>query len=54
MYAKNVESFLSLLLTAGPTLVTSYADEILAASLLTQDGNVVHKPTAELLAGGAK
>jgi len=54
MYAKNVESFLSLLVGPGPAMITSYTDEILAASLLTQDGTVAHKPTADLLAGGAK
>lgn len=53
MYAKNVESFLTLLLTKEGTLVTNYADEILAASLLVANGTVAHKPTAELLAKGA-
>ncbi|HXY12761.1 MAG TPA: Re/Si-specific NAD(P)(+) transhydrogenase subunit alpha [Thermoplasmata archaeon] len=49
MYAKNLESFLTLLLTKDHTLVTDYSDEILAASLLTKDGVVTHKPTADLL-----
>jgi len=53
MFAKNLESFLTLLLTKERTLVTEYSDEILAASLLTSNGAVTHKPTAELLAKGA-
>jgi H+-translocating NAD(P) transhydrogenase subunit alpha len=51
MFAKNLESFLTLLLTKEGALVTGYSDEILAASLVTSDGAVVHKPTADLLAG---
>jgi H+-translocating NAD(P) transhydrogenase subunit alpha len=54
MYAKNLESFLSLLLDKTGGLVTDYSDEILTASLLTRGGTVVHKPTADLLAGGTK
>ncbi len=53
MFAKNLESFLTLLLTKEKTLVTDYSDEILAASLLTANGVVTNKPTAELLAKGA-
>ena len=51
MYAKNLESFLTLLLDAKGELVTAYTDEILAASLLTSNGAVAHRPTADLLAG---
>jgi H+-translocating NAD(P) transhydrogenase subunit alpha len=51
MYAKNLESFLGLLLDKSGTIVASFSDEILAASLLTHDGVVTHKPTADLLAG---
>jgi proton-translocating NAD(P)+ transhydrogenase subunit alpha len=54
MYAKNLQSFLGLLVGKEPTLVTDYSDEILAASLLTKDGTIVHKPTADLVAGGGK
>jgi len=53
MYAKNLESFLTLLLTKEGTLVTDYSDEILAASLLVSNGTVTHKPTADLLSKGA-
>jgi H+-translocating NAD(P) transhydrogenase subunit alpha len=51
MYAKNIESFLGLLLDKSGSLVDSYADEILTASLLTRAGAVTHQPTADLLAG---
>jgi proton-translocating NAD(P)+ transhydrogenase subunit alpha len=53
MYAKNLESFLTLLVTKEKGLTTDYSDEILAASLLVKDGAVTHKATAELLAKGA-
>jgi len=53
MYAKNLESFLTLLITKEHGLVTDYSDEILAASLLVSNGTVMHKPTADLLAKGA-
>ncbi len=51
MYSKNLESFLALLVTKEGTLVTQFSDEILAASLLTQGGEVRHGPTRELLGG---
>jgi H+-translocating NAD(P) transhydrogenase subunit alpha len=51
MFSKNLESFLTLLITKEGALVTDYSDEILAASLLTSNGQVTHKPTADLLAG---
>ena len=50
MYAKNLESFLTLLVSKEKGLTTDYSDEILAASLLCKDGAVTHKPTAEMLA----
>jgi len=53
MYAKNLESFLTLLFTKEKALVTDYSDEILAASLLVSNGAVTHKPTADLLSKGA-
>lgn len=52
MYAKNLQSFLSLLIDKDGALVTEFADEILTASLLVHAGTVVHKPTADLLNGG--
>ena len=51
MYAKNLQSFLGLLLDKSGSLVTDFSDEILVASLLTQAGEVRHGPTRELLAG---
>ena len=53
MFAKNLESFLTLLFTKEHALVTDYSDEILAASLLVSNGAVTHKPTADLLSKGA-
>ena len=51
MYSRNLQAFLTLLLTPDGKLVTDYSDEILAASLLVAGGTVRHKPTADLLAG---
>jgi NAD(P) transhydrogenase subunit alpha len=51
MYAKNLQSFLSLLITREGGLVTEFTDEILTASLLVHAGTVVHKPTRDLLEG---
>lgn len=51
MFAKNVESFLKLLVAPDGSLVTDYQDEILVASLLTSGGNVTHGPTRDALAG---
>ncbi len=52
MYAHNVEAFVRLLLTPDGSLLSEFTDEVLAASLLTRGGEVVHAPTAELLAAG--
>ena len=51
MYAKNLESFLGLLLDKSGAVVPEFSDEVLAASLLVQGGQVRHRPTADLLAG---
>jgi NAD(P) transhydrogenase subunit alpha len=51
MYARNLESFVKLLVDPQGSLVTDYSDEILAASLLTKAGTVTHAPTAGLLVG---
>lgn len=51
MYSRNLQAFLTLLLTPEGKLVSDYSDEILAASLLVAGGAVRHKPTADLLAG---
>ncbi len=52
MFAKNLEAFLKLLVTPEKTLSTDYTDEILTASLLTRNGEVLHAPTRDALAGG--
>jgi H+-translocating NAD(P) transhydrogenase subunit alpha len=54
MYAKNLQSFLGLLIDKDGSLVKEYTDEILAASLLVSNGEVRHAPTRDLLAAGAK
>ena len=52
MYARNLDAFVRLLIDPQGGLISDYSDEILAASLLTRAGTVVHKPTADLLAKG--
>ncbi|MCI4334493.1 MAG: Re/Si-specific NAD(P)(+) transhydrogenase subunit alpha [Thermoplasmata archaeon] len=49
MYARNLQSFLELLLTKDGQLVSDRSDEILVASCLVQDGEVRHAPTREAL-----
>jgi NAD(P) transhydrogenase subunit alpha len=51
MFAKNLESFLGLLLDKSGGVVPAFTDEILVASLLTVGGTVPNKPIADLLAG---
>ena len=51
MYAKNLQSFLSLLIDNDGKLVTEFTDEILVASLLVHGGEVRHGPTRDLLKG---
>ncbi|MFZ0699335.1 MAG: Re/Si-specific NAD(P)(+) transhydrogenase subunit alpha [Thermoplasmata archaeon] len=53
MFAKNLESFLGLLIAKDHSLVTDYTDEILAASLLVRQGEVRHAPTRDAI-GGSK
>jgi NAD(P) transhydrogenase subunit alpha len=52
MYAKNLQSFLALLLDKEGEIVRKFTDEILVASLLVHAGEVCHKPTNDLLTGG--
>lgn len=52
MFAKNLQSFLSLVVAKDGSLVNDYSDEILAASLLVHNGEVRHAPTRDLIAGG--
>jgi NAD(P) transhydrogenase subunit alpha len=52
MYAKNLQSFLSLLVNNDGELIKEFTDEILIASLLVHAGSVCHKPTDDLMRGG--
>jgi NAD(P) transhydrogenase subunit alpha len=52
MYAKNLQSFLSLLVSTDGALTREFTDEILASSLLVNAGEVRHKPTLDLISGG--
>ena len=53
MYAKNLQSFLALLVDKEGAPVKDFSDEILSGSLLVHAGEVRHGPTRDLLAGGA-
>jgi H+-translocating NAD(P) transhydrogenase subunit alpha len=50
LFARNVLSLLQLLLDKEGKLAVNTEDEVIAGSLLTHAGQVVHKPTAERLA----
>jgi len=52
MYAKNLQSFLALLVTRDGEIVNEFTDEILVASLLVHAGEVRHQPTRDLMSGG--
>jgi NAD(P) transhydrogenase subunit alpha len=52
MYAKNLQSFLALLVDKEGALIREFADEILVASLLVHAGEVRHPPTRDLMRGG--
>jgi NAD(P) transhydrogenase subunit alpha len=52
MYAKNLQSFLALLIDKDGAIVREFTDEILTASLLVHAGEVRHGPTQALLNGG--
>jgi NAD(P) transhydrogenase subunit alpha len=52
MYARNLESFLSLLLSDGGALSREFTDEILASTLLVDAGEVRHMPTLDLIRRG--
>jgi len=52
MYARNLQSFLSLLVSEGGALTREFTDEILASSLLVNAGEVQHKPTLDLISRG--
>jgi len=48
LYARNVHSLLQLMMKEG-ALAVDTEDEVIAGSLLTHDGQVVHDPTAQAL-----
>jgi len=48
MYAKNLSNFMSLLIKDGK-LEPDWEDEILAASVLTHEGQIRHEPTRTLV-----
>jgi NAD(P) transhydrogenase subunit alpha len=50
LYARNVFALLQILLDKEGNLALDLADEVIAGTLLTHGGAVVHKPTAERLA----
>jgi len=52
MYAKNLQSFLSLLVDEAGVVTSEFTDEILASSLLVNAGEVHHKATLDLISGG--
>jgi NAD(P) transhydrogenase subunit alpha len=52
MYAKNLQSFLALLIDREGEVVREFTDEILVASLLVHAGEVRHGPTRDLLKEG--
>jgi len=55
MYAKNLQSLLTLLITKDGTLVTDFSDEVLAGSLLAKGGEIIWAPAKDALAqSGAK
>jgi len=49
MYAKNLFSFMSLLIDDKSDYVPDFEDEIVIGALLTKDGEVMHEETLELL-----
>ena len=54
MYARNLQSFLSLLVGKDGALTREFTDEILAASLLVHAGEVRHEATRDLISGGKR
>ena len=47
MYAKNLQSFLALLVDKDGAIIREFTDEILTASLLVHAGEVRHRPTRD-------
>jgi NAD(P) transhydrogenase subunit alpha len=53
LYAKNVANLLALMVKDG-ALDLDFGDEVVAGACLTHDGEVRHRPTAELLGARSK
>lgn len=49
LFARNVHALLQLLVDKEGRVAPDLADEVIAGTLLTHDGKVLHKPTAERL-----
>jgi H+-translocating NAD(P) transhydrogenase subunit alpha len=54
LYAKNLQSFLGLLIAKDGSLTKDFSDEILTASVLVTNGEVRYAPTRDALAGAPK
>ncbi|HEV2428747.1 MAG TPA: NAD(P) transhydrogenase subunit alpha [Thermoplasmata archaeon] len=52
MFAKNLQAFLGLLVGKDGRPVGDFTDEILSASLVVRDSEIVHAPTKALLGAG--
>lgn len=54
MYSKNIQNFMGLLQGEGGALQLDWADEILASSVVTHEGEIRHAATRERIEGGVK
>jgi proton-translocating NAD(P)+ transhydrogenase subunit alpha len=52
MYAKNMQSFLSLLIDKEGKLTLDFEDEIIKGTCITHEGRVVHEATRQAIEGG--
>jgi len=52
MYAKNMQSFLSLLIDKEGKLTLDFEDEIIKGTCITHEGQVVHEATRQAIEGG--
>lgn len=51
MYAKNLLNFITPMFNDDGEFVPDFEDEVIAGTLLTQDGEIRHQPTRELVEG---
>ena len=52
MYAKNMQSFLTLLVDKEGKLTLDFEDEIIKGTCITHEGQVVHEATRQAIEGG--